>query len=306
MPKTRVPAIVRTPAAAKSSAKSRFKRGLVAAGLLCSLLVPASLYTYAPRVPESWRPQIREQVKWVHELWLGPRFSPAALRQKIDAASLRARRFPLLYHWVRQRTVARGLGPGGDLEGEDLGSEDSRWPPAFYPGAVMLQRPDGAAHEFVHYLGQSHAGLMTSHFQSAAATSKYLNPESLVAGQKDDPVQLEVIGSKARMHCLGNQAKVIYGFDLQKIEDGFHQPTFESENHHNDESSAGYQLGHLARLEEARIRKPGYGLLVIRLVAQGSSVKAALNRAREPDLEQERQTLIRNNPGLDWSKNPSP
>ncbi len=303
---------VSSPSSPKRGLPKQLKRALVVGGVLCSLMLPMGGYLapryYAPRIPVQWRQSIRDQAKWVHELWLQSRVSRPDLEKKVEQASRRVRLFPPTYFEERQRQVHQMLNkpgsPQGSLEGEDLPSADSNWPPALRPGAIMIRTPDVAAHEFVHYVGQSHPGLMRSHPQSAAATSRYLDPQSMVHGQTDIPVRLDLSDSKATMHCTGNQAKITYGFDLRSIESGFHQPTMDSENRHNDHSSAGSELGHLARLEEERIRKPGYGLLVIRLVAQGSKVADALKRAKEPDLEKERQELIRNNPVLDWSKSP--
>lgn len=300
----------RSASPSKHGVSLRFKRALVAAGVVCSLMLPLGGYLapryYAPRIPVRWQQSVRHQAKWVHEWWLQSRDSKQVVVDKIEQASRRVRLFPPVYFKERQQEVHFLLdSPGlleGSLEGEALPAADSRWPPALRPGAIMIQRPEVAAHEFVHYVGQSHPGLMLSHFQSAAATSRYLDPQSMIHGQTDIPVRLDLSDSSATMHCEGNQAKISYGFDLSKIEAGFRQPTTHSENHHNDRSSAGSELGHLARLEEQRLKKPGYGLFVIRLVAQGAKVREALTRAREPDLDKERQTLIRNNPVLDWSK----
>lgn len=291
------------PQSARRSVKQKLKRALVGGVLACSLLVPSSLTLYAPPIPVAERPAIRQHAQWVHELWLKNRVSRTALNRSINQAASRARRFPPLYHWGLKRLVKAELGREGSLEGQGNAVEDSKWPPALLPGAILIQDPKIAAHEFVHYVGLNHPETMVSHAPTAAAVDAYLNHESLVVGQIDDPVYLEQKGHILRMHCIG-QAKVIYGHDLRKIETDFHHPTPFSQSHHNDLDSAGQQLGRLCHLEERRIRKPAYGLFVIRLVSQGHGVLDALERARQPDLERERQEFIRHNPVLDWSKSP--
>jgi len=292
----------------------RFKRALVAGGVLCSLMLPLGGYLapryYAPRIPVEWREQVHTQAKWVHDLWLQSRFPKTVLDRKVEQAVHRVRLFPPAYLTQRQREVHLLLdkpgAPEGTLEGENLPFEDSYWPPALRQGAIMIQGLKPVAHEFVNYLGESHLGLMASHYQAAAAVGRYLDPRSLVSGQKDIPVRLELSGSRATMYFLGTKANGSYEFDLDKIEKGFHHPTTELDNHHNDWSSPGNELGHLVRLEETRLKKPGYGLFVIRLVAQGTKVSAALKQVLAPALEMERRELVRNNPTLDWLNSPRP
>ncbi len=164
---------------------------------------------------------------------------------------------------------------------------------------MSLRRVKPYNHEWLHFYGET----SRNHYALSDAFSRYADRWGRwEVGQKYQPPVFK--GSEVHYNPRLGLPPLEYPgkckFDVSEIEARFLRVDWQG---HNEYSSPAKKLGELAKLEESRLKMPGYGFFLMREVANGMPVKKAMAFvAQSPTIRRERMALLKAHPDLDWRK----
>ncbi|MBI2445665.1 hypothetical protein HYV43_04720 [Candidatus Micrarchaeota archaeon] len=273
---------------------------VTAAGI--SVALPFLLYLgphYAPRVPQDWKPVLRENASVATDLFY-PNLPKKVRNRMIDEALYITRKYSLWDHVFKMK-----------YDGYTTETSGTSAPAFLNENSIRLKNRDAFLHEWGHRYGyvQSKntlelADALSEYTAHARGTSFQLPFAGITFGGKKPgesqncKIYSHEGGIRVEYDHPEHNVHVIDGVDGAQL-DGIHrafQGERDDEGHRQGRVTPGNHLGKLAWLLEHHVTKrPGDGLIVIREVSRGRNAVEVINEILAGKHDADRKRMVDRN-----------